>query len=234
LRKSNPAEHAIALQRMTEQPLAVGASETSDETSRLRRRNRFLDHLLARFGEQFRDYSMLQGGMLAEPAAREARLTHDKRAFLRDYPEIGLNRGTAFNCLEPSDADAQNISGLERTLRRKLGIVASEERFYLVEHVLLRPVAGDANQHGPLLRAARVGDPYSLQVTFVFPATAARYADTNFRTFVERTVNEETPAHITVYIAWKDDAGMQVFRDAYAWWTHELRRTRRLEAGLTP
>jgi hypothetical protein len=61
-----------------------------------------------------------------------------------------------------------------------------------------------------------------------------RYADPNFRAFVERTVDEETPAHITVYIAWKDDAGMQAFRDSYAWWTLELRRTRRLEAGLTP
>jgi hypothetical protein len=51
---------------------------------------------------------------------------------------------------------------------------------------------------------------------------------------VERTVDEETPAHITAYLAWKDDAGMQAFRDAYARWTGELRATRLRELGLEP
>jgi hypothetical protein len=234
VRAKRADEHAAALQRITEQPLDLAPPAAPDEASRLRRRNRFLDHLLARFGEQFRDYSLLQGGLHAEPAARDAQLARDKRAFLRDYPAIGLNRGTAFDCLERTDGPVDNISGLELTLRRKLGIVAPDERFYLVEHVLLRPVPGDANQHGPLLRAARVRDPYSLQITFVFPQAPVRYADPDFKAFVERTVNEETPAHIAVTIAWKDDAAMQAFRDAYERWTVELRAARLRELGIEP
>jgi hypothetical protein len=55
------------------------------------RRNLFLDHLLARFGEQFREYALLvteaTGAAVAQP-----RLIENKIAFLKRYPEISHDR----------------------------------------------------------------------------------------------------------------------------------------------
>jgi hypothetical protein len=164
-----------------------------------------------------------------QPGAGDERLAEDKRAFLRDYPRIGRARGAGFDCLEPESPD--NLSGLELALRRRLGVRAEEERFYLVEHILLRPVPGDAHQSGPLLRAARSRDPYSLQVTFVFPGWPERYAG-NFRNFVERTVREETPAHLGANIVWKDRLAMAEFAQAYTVWLRELRSPRLATLGL--
>ena len=220
IRVSRPQAHRELLRELTEgdQPGA-------------RRRNRFLNHLLARFGEHFREYSLLQPAVQAKEPTPEQRLAQDKRAFLRDYPRIGRDRGTGFNYLAPPGQAEENISGLELALRRKLGVSDPEERFYLVEHVLLRPIKGDACQHGPLLRAAPLRDPYSLQVTFVFPDWPARYKG-DFRQFVEQTVREETPAHLAVHILWKSKPAMDAFAGAYAGWLRELRSYRLSELGI--
>ena len=217
------------LQQITEDP-SWKLGDPGDKPG-VRRRNRFLDHLLARFGEQFRDYALLQSGLDAQDGMTpEERLARDKRAFLRDYPRIGRDRGAAFNYLEP--AGEGNISGLELTLRRKLGIRDPEERFHLVEHILLRPIAGDMNQSGPMFRAAPVRDPYSLQFSFVFPNWPVRYKDPNFRQFVEQTIQEETPAHFIIYILWKDKPAMQAFESAYAVWLRQWRNHRLTELGI--
>src|SRR5262249_45013896 len=114
----------------------------------------------------------------------------------------------------------------------KLGVESDEERFYVVEHVLLRPVAGDAFQDGPLMRAPRVRDPYSLQISVVFPSWPARYRDDAFRRFVEQTVIELTPAHLTAYVVWKDKPAMEAFAAAHAAWRERLRASRRAGLGL--
>lgn len=351
VRNSGP-DHEAVLRRITEEPWGQGVS--SDRPG-LRRRNRLLDHLLARVGEQFGDYSLLQLGAAGSddlPAAD--RLARDKRAFLRDYPRIGRDRGVGFNYLAPApdgsseflpgdctdpaglvrhltaalpdalsgflwaqtqpdeqqvltDPNAargdtgavliavlnrvihagesmytvdrfadvirseeaarlvdqtppatgedlvrlnrvlledaypaeisrsraeDNVSGLELVLRRKLGIREREERFHLVEHILLRPVGGDAHQSGPLFRAAQLRDPYSLQISLVFPDWPARYRDASFRQFVEETVREQAPAHITAYVRWLDRPAMDAFEAAYAVWLHEWRNHRLADLGL--
>lgn len=348
---SGPDEYRAHLRRITEDPWEAGKS---DRKPGVRRRNRFLDHLLARFGEQFQDYAQLRieaeetGGMTPDE-----RLARDKRAFLRDCARIGRDRGTAFNYIEPTavgssqflpgdfrdvatlmdkltcslpdrlsvylwgqlprkvktvlrdlhrtrdewttaliaafnqciegvsiyeaarfatielseetggllrrvdnlarddltrlnrllleDAypdeiyrsrDAKNISGLELRLRRKLGVCDGDERFYLVEHILLRPIPGDLNQHGPLLRAARVPDPYSLQISLVFPDWPERYQSPTFRAFVEQTIQEETPAHLVAKVVWKNKPEMRAFAMAYGEWLHQWRNYRSAELGL--
>lgn len=53
------------------------------------RRNRFLDHLLARFSESFSDYVLLNYQMFAtrnNKATQETEIIHDKAQFLQDYP----------------------------------------------------------------------------------------------------------------------------------------------------
>lgn len=348
IRRASTAEH---LQKLTEEPLLAKHKPGA------RRRNRFLDHLLARFGEQFRDYALLQPGAASGTNSKdgmtaEEQLARNKRAFLRDYPRIGRDRGVAFNYLEASatggatsfladdfidpaslagkltrpstdklaeylwtqiqpdeqaelinlnlmgegsetalltafnriihnnvslytadrfadvelSAQAQrlvqqdpapvaddlirlnrllledaypdeitrsysesNISGLELTLRRKLGVTEEEEQFYLVEHILMRPINGDQRQQAPLFRQAQMRDPYSLQISLVFPDWPLCYQN---REFVEQTVREETPAHLSVNFVWKSASQMPIFKSAFSRWQRQWRSQRRSQLGL--
>jgi len=218
---------------------------TLGERSRVEtdRRHRFLNHLLARFSEQLTDYSLLLYGATrqgndGEGQARDtqwvrARLAEDKAHFLREYPKISGSRGAAINLLGPPSAD--NRSGLGERLRLKLGLrEADEESFCVIEHILLRPMQQDRSVGGegeagriPLLAATRTKDPYSLQLSVVFPEWPARLKNPGFRSFVEQTVREETPAHLTVYIHWADREAWSDIHAARDRWL-ELRRTRAL------
>jgi hypothetical protein len=71
------------------------------ETEFHERRNRFLNHLMARFGEQFGDYALLLTNAEGIKTARK-RLVEDKIAFLKAYPGISHDRGKAFNYRQPA------------------------------------------------------------------------------------------------------------------------------------
>lgn len=83
------------------------------------RRNRFLDHLLARFGEQFTTDFLLKVsnyvgfGTDDEDTDPEVELIKAKIEFLQQYVEISRNRGKGFNYLGQS-LDGWNVSGLEK------------------------------------------------------------------------------------------------------------------------
>src|SRR5262249_34993368 len=67
----------------------------------------FLDHLLARFGEDFSEYALLLTDV-AGKAVAEQRLIDDKIAFLKRYPKMSHDRGKAFDytiapCSEAND-----------------------------------------------------------------------------------------------------------------------------------
>ncbi len=85
----------------------------------LARRNRFLDHLLARFGEQFREYTLLLTSLQGQEVG-QARLIDDKLAFLKAYPLISHDRGKAFSYKQAPCAPA-NIAGLKRRIHLLLG-----------------------------------------------------------------------------------------------------------------
>lgn len=217
LRRTEP-DHHERLQQITANP--SGSSGTGGMPEAARRRHRFLNHLLARFAEQFTDYSLILYGV--RPA--DEALVQAKQKFLQDYPRLSRARGTGFNYLFPWTWNSANLSGLEKRLRRKLGVEDPEERFYIVEHILLRPMAGDPRQHIPILAATRLKDPYSLQVSFVFPDWPPRYrqadhtGNADFRTFVERTIRAETPAHLVPHIHWLDRPAMAEFETASQAW----------------
>lgn len=85
------------------------------------RRNAFLDHLLARFAENFKSYAWTLNVLDRDHAPAEA--IRAKLGFLRDYPEISSQRGGAFNYLRPDALwDTDNVSGLAKRLARLLGI----------------------------------------------------------------------------------------------------------------
>lgn len=111
------------------------------------RKNRFLEHLMAQYGESFIDYSLLYGN----PTIPAEAIQH-KSDFARDYRAISAGRAQAFNySLHPSQSN--NVSGLKRRVSRLLGINPNRrsltvtekssdrnlEGFYVIEHLLLRP-----------------------------------------------------------------------------------------------
>ncbi|MBK9359046.1 MAG: hypothetical protein IPN08_16985 [Bacteroidales bacterium] len=94
-----------------------GMTETLKEFHE--RRNRFLDHLMARFGEQFSEYALLLTNIQGKPVAME-NLIDDKTAFLKAYPEISRNRGKAFD-YSNNPCSPFNIPGLKKRISLLLG-----------------------------------------------------------------------------------------------------------------
>lgn len=83
------------------------------------RRNAFLDHLLARFGEQFGEYALLLT-QAAGDAVAKSRLIENKIAFLRRYPQVSHDRAKAFNYqVEPNAPD--NQPGIKKRINLLLG-----------------------------------------------------------------------------------------------------------------
>jgi len=200
-----------------------------DAQKKVNRRNRFLNHLLARFAERFTDYSLMLYGTVQANIADK--LAQDKQRFLQNYPAISGGRGTGFNYLRP--VTANNQSGLQQRIQYLLGLHDESEAFYMVEHILLRPMAGDDAQLVPMLDDPRYQDPYSLQVSFVFPSGAARFADDGYRQFVERTVRQETPAHLVPIIHWLNKADMTAFMDVYRTWIARRRSYWKTQLGVS-
>ncbi|MFC1603749.1 hypothetical protein ACFL5F_01860 [Planctomycetota bacterium] len=222
IRDSNPVARQTRLQQITEKPHTEkkGAEVKSDSC----RRNRFLNHLLARFAEQFTDYSLILYGVFDEtiPVAEQmAQVAQDKQNFLQNYPRLSSARGTAFNYLK--SRSNENRSGLEERIRAKLGLMDEEEDFFLVEHILLRPMESDKGQKIPILADPQVRDPYSLQISFVFRNWPSKFAESGFRAFIERTVREETPAHLISTIHWLDRDAWKDCKDTYHEWLDKRR-----------
>lgn len=89
------------------------------------RKNKFLDHLLARFCESFTDYSTLMYNL--DEGFTKQNLINDKREFLKDYPKLSQQRGQGFDySIPPPESDNQeevnNISGYQKRVYRLLGI----------------------------------------------------------------------------------------------------------------
>ncbi|MBI1181882.1 MAG: hypothetical protein GC201_15150 [Alphaproteobacteria bacterium] len=98
---------------------------TETEEDFLDRRNRVLDHLIARFAERFADYALLSFRLSGDRLRTSAQLIGDKIDFLSEYPLLSRERGQAANIRPENPAlvwDSDNISGLERRAGRLLGI----------------------------------------------------------------------------------------------------------------
>ncbi len=83
------------------------------------RRNNFLDHLLARFGEQFNEYALLLTNAAGEAVA-QPRLIENKIAFLRRYPAVSHDRAKALNYALAPNAPS-NDAGVKRRINLLLG-----------------------------------------------------------------------------------------------------------------
>lgn len=87
------------------------------------RRNRLLNHLIARFNEDFVDYSALNFLMKKGEGNSDfsmSELIKDKAAFLRTYDEVSTNRSKSIDYTEK--INSINASSLEKRIYTKLGL----------------------------------------------------------------------------------------------------------------
>ena len=114
--EENREAHADNLQKILENKNAF-----------VTRRNKFLDHLIARFGVQFNDYTLLTS-RISDPSAsdKDLEMIEDKQDFLNMYPDISMNRGKAFNYKNADLWHLDNVSGLEKRVAFLSGIDPAE------------------------------------------------------------------------------------------------------------
>ncbi|MFK7924467.1 MAG: hypothetical protein AB8H47_21090 [Bacteroidia bacterium] len=85
------------------------------------RRHQFLDHLLARFAEQFTDYSLQMYAMFGTNQQTDTQLLEVKSQYLSRFDRLSHDRAHAFDYGQNAWG-ADNLSGLEANLAARLGI----------------------------------------------------------------------------------------------------------------
>jgi hypothetical protein len=120
----------------------------------------------------------------------------------------------------------------------------NDEGFHLLEHILLLPpqklpvstpgnppnaeflpifvTPDDASNQGDELCRLTSTDPYSFWISVILPYWPKRFRDMDFRSFIERTLRLEAPAHIAIKIAWVNLEQMRELETAYHDWLWEL------------
>jgi len=229
------------------------------------RRSRFLSHMLARFGEQFADYSaqmfdrhkallndpQTTGDYLLKRGETLDKLISDKIAFAEDYPKVTGERYRAFDTtiapnyqsvgtwnnsvIESYKLRLCRLLGIENTNNQFLfgagihpdGSAADLEGIHVVEHILLRPrlntntlltITNRIAENGEVFTYSSDRDPYSFKVTLVLPIKAGRFAEEAFRSFVEKLIRLETPAHIALDLRWMSTECGKKFEASYSEW----------------
>lgn len=175
------------------------------------------------------DYADNAAALAAIDEAIQAGISGEK--YVTDLPaagpfEVRLN-DAAGNLIARSPASFATISAASDAaalIRQLLYKHYSAEGFYMVEHILLYPVAttdtplaiDDAINPCQPVPVPRK-DTYSFQITFVFPsgyirdaaenrseAQPHRFRDPEFRAYAEQTIRKACPAHILPVILWVD------------------------------
>ena len=148
-------------------------------------------------------------------------------AIIPDGAEFKIELGTpalAFSGGYASNADADAaIDAIIAFAKKNL----VDERFIIVEHILLRPheindalldvcVEADCKFCGD-------EDPYSYRLTFVFDGeTELAMNHFDFRRFAEKTIRAELPAHVLCKICWVKTDVYESFDTAYINWLKDI------------
>lgn len=105
----------------------------------LTRRNQFLDHLLARFGESFSHYALLLSDTYGRTLAQE-QLILSKINFLKNYPELSKNRAHGFDHSSTSAIEAyingNNPTTLTKRVNSLLGVAAYQLVLSPITHLV--------------------------------------------------------------------------------------------------
>jgi uncharacterized protein YegP (UPF0339 family) len=130
------------------------------------RRNRFLDHLMARFCEDMTDYSLNVHRMMNDKEQSGLRLINDKEVFLSDYNIFSRDRGKGFNYKYPHPPagnpppgnpnhvsngiwNTDNVSGMKHRIVRLLGMDEHKRRTLATEllTIKLKMISSEATWH---------------------------------------------------------------------------------------
>jgi hypothetical protein len=107
-----------------------------------------------------------------------------------------------------------------------------DEGMFVIEHILLRQdlrflqEAGESDNGQNFIPVCMDGDcgdgcdddPYSFRLSVILPAESLRFRDFDFRTYIEKVVRLETPAHIYPRVCWWSREDLQDFEDLYKVW----------------
>jgi len=95
------------------------------------RKNRFLDHLLARFGESFQSDFLQKIHELEETEGITETLIAAKTSFLQDYIKLSKYRGRGFNYRKESWEASDNVSGFKKRICALMNIEKAQDRSLL-------------------------------------------------------------------------------------------------------
>jgi len=130
-----------------------------NKTNFYERRNRALDHLMARFGESFNDYVFMMYQVnqdakgLGELSFQYEDLIQDKQNFINDYPEISSKRGIGMDYINlntltpPAFWGSNSRGGYEQRVAKLLGI----------NDISLRAIANDDSPQSQLSIPTKLG-----------------------------------------------------------------------------
>jgi hypothetical protein len=174
------------------------------------RRARWLDHMLARFGEAFNDARWRRAYTPVNPTTAETdaearRLEKNKSEFLTDYRFLGAARGIGGDYRKPA-------SGQECGLARRVKLLSGVEEVWVVEHVLLRPRAAPARPDDPFL---------AYKISVIAPARLKSGVATP-RDFVIAAVERNCPAHIESAGLFLEPKEMNLFASLHGQWRQAL------------
>ncbi len=127
-----------------------------DPETAAERRNRFLEHLAARFGESFTEYDLLMRSLLKGGAL--ARLIAGKRALLADIPRVAGERGLGRDLRRPFPGGEHGVSGFARRVYRLLGFRPVTARRLANRRFRVVPGVADPNAWRFVLEAETGGN----------------------------------------------------------------------------
>ena len=104
-----------------------------------KRRNIFLNHMLARFGEDLSEYENITRWLT--PQNVEQRLIKDKTSILKngEYYKISTKRGLGYNYSNAEFWNTANVSGTERRVSRLLGFRNADRRDLAPSNIVIEP-----------------------------------------------------------------------------------------------
>ena len=77
-------------------------------------------------------------------------------------------------------------------------------------------------EKGQWVEVDRTLDPYSFQISFVFPDWLPRFQNENFKKLIYNLISTEIPAHVNCYIQWLNKSEMLNFETAYQHWLNTI------------
>ena len=128
----------------------------------LERRNRFLNHFMARFSENMDEYEAINRWLV--PYKLEERLVQDKINILKngEYYKISSNRGKGFDYAKPEFWDTTNVSGTERRVGRLLGFADIKRRTLSPSFIVAEAVIELNSKKQPEQKLNTKGQPLSI------------------------------------------------------------------------